>query len=102
MTTGDKLTLADIKHLAKLANLSLNSGEIAKLTQGFNEVLKIVAQLFELNTKDIEQTHQVTGLHNIFREDAVDSESMLTQEKALSNAKRTYNGYFVVDQILEE
>jgi Glu-tRNAGln amidotransferase C subunit. len=44
----------------------------------------------------------VTDLENVFREDEVDENQMLSQDKALQQAKNKHNGYFVVDQILED
>ena len=44
----------------------------------------------------------MTGLVNVFREDEVDVVHMLSQEEALANASRYYNGFFVVDQIIEQ
>lgn len=100
--SGKKFTPDDVKHISKLANIPITLQEEIKLAQGFNTTLVVVEQLNHLNTDNIEPTHQVTGLENIFREDVIDEKRMLTHTNALTNAKNTHNGYFVVEQILEE
>ena len=101
MTTGDKLTLADIKHLAKLANLKLSDSQLKNLLPSVATFLKYVSKIKSLDTKNVEETSQVTGQENIFREDVIDKNRMLTQQEALSNAKKTHNGYFVVNAIFD-
>lgn len=96
------LTIEDVKHIAKLANLRLSDKQISKLTPQFISVLDLVSKIQILNTEGVEETSQVTGLENVFREDMVDEKRMLTQDEALSNAKKKHNGYFMVDAIFEE
>jgi len=96
------ITSQIVGHIANLANIPVTAEEEKQLAEGFNATLKVVNQLNEIDTTNIEPTHQVTGLVNVFREDVVDEHQMFTQEQALANAKNTHNGYFVVDQILEE
>jgi aspartyl-tRNA(Asn)/glutamyl-tRNA(Gln) amidotransferase subunit C len=91
----------NVKHVAKLANLILAPGEEEKFAGQFADTLTTVGLINELDTSQIGITTQVTGLENITREDAVDSSRMLTQEQALSNASKTYNGYFVVPAIFQ-
>ena len=64
--------------------------------------MKVVDELFKVDVKGVEPTHQVTGMENVLREDKVIEENTLFQEEALKNAKRKHDGYFVVDQILED
>jgi aspartyl-tRNA(Asn)/glutamyl-tRNA(Gln) amidotransferase subunit C len=91
-----------VKHIAHLANIPVSEAEEKKLAAGFTTTLKVVDQLNTIDISKVEPTSQVTGLSNVFREDTVDDKNMLTQKQALSNAKKTHNGYFVVDQILEQ
>jgi aspartyl-tRNA(Asn)/glutamyl-tRNA(Gln) amidotransferase subunit C len=95
-------TSSDVAHIAKLASIPIKSDEAQKLATGFTTTMKVVDQLFSVDVTGVEPTHQVTGLTNITRKDEVDVERMFTQDHALQNAKRTYNGYFVADQVLEE
>lgn len=92
----------DIKHLAQLANLELSDQELEKLSPQFSSILDLVSKIKKLNTANVPETSQVTGLENVLREDVVDESRILTQAEALSNAKNTQNGYFVVDAIFDE
>lgn len=96
------VTKKDIDHIAKLANLPLTVEQTEELTQQVGVTVQYVSQLQSLSTEGVIETSQVTGLENVFREDEIDTTRMFTQEVALRNAKRIYNGFFVVDQILEE
>lgn len=97
-----KITSDLVKHMAKLAKIPVDKKEEDELTKGFNQTLEVVDELFKVNVKKVEPTHQVTGLTNVFSEDEVDEKKMLSQEQALNNTKKKHNGYFVVDQILAE
>ena len=70
------------------------------LEKGFEQTLKVIDQLNELDTSQVKPTSQVTGLTNVWREDKVDKSRMLTQKQALSNAKKTHKGYFVVPAVI--
>lgn len=95
-------TSKDIAHIAKLARIPLSHDEEQTLAEGFTSTMKVVDELFAVNVKNVEPTHQVTDLENVLREDEVDASRTFTQETALANAKATHNGFFVVNQIREE
>lgn len=97
-----KLTTEEVRHVADLAKLKLTDEEIEKYRIQLSSILEMVGKLKAVNTKGVEPTSQVTQLENVFREDEVEKERMLSQEEVLSNAKRKYNGYFVVKAIFEE
>jgi aspartyl-tRNA(Asn)/glutamyl-tRNA(Gln) amidotransferase subunit C len=100
--TTPVLTKKDIDHLARLASLPLTAKQSDELTEQVGVTVHYVSQLQALPTEGVTETSQVTGLENVFREDEIDPARMLTQAEALSNAKRTYNGFFIVDRVLEE
>lgn len=99
---GSIFASSDVLKIAKLANLSVTDAEADELAHGFTKTLTVVDALQSVDVSATEPTNQVTGLENVWRDDAIDTTRMFTQEQALSNAKRTHNGFFVVDQILEE
>lgn len=90
-----------VKKVAKLAQLPILENSVHLFTQQLSAVVGYVSKIQSLDTSKIPETSQVTGLENIFREDRVDKKRMLSQKQALSNAKRTHNGYFVVKAIFE-
>lgn len=89
----------DITHVAKLANLPIDEKQHKLLASQLTAILAFVSKLQEVPTKNVEPTAQVTGLVNVYREDVVDESRVLTQTQALSNAKKTHNGYFVVPSV---
>lgn len=92
----------NVGKIAKLANIPVSSREEASLAEGFNTTIKVVDTLFSVHVHGVIPTSQVTGLENVFREDEIDGQRQFTQDQALANAPRKHNGYFVVDQILED
>lgn len=99
---GSVFTADDVRKIAKLARIPVTDEVAEDLAKGFTTTLAIVDALQSVNVSGVEPTNQVTGLENVLREDAIDTSRMFTQKQALSGGKRTYNGYFVVDQVLEE
>jgi len=93
------LTKDEILHLAKLAGLTLSDSQLARLPNDLSSVIEYMSKIKSLNTTGVKETTQVTNLKNVFREDEIEKERMLTQEEALSNAKNTLNGYFKVKAI---
>lgn len=96
------MTKSDVAHIAQLANLSVTQQEQETFAEAFTATVQEIANLQKLDTAQVEPTHHTTGLKNVWRADVVDTDRMLPQEKALSQAHKKYNGYFVVDRIIEE
>ncbi len=87
----------DVDHLAKLAKLPVSEKEKEKLTDQLEKTVDYIEVLDELETSQTEPTFQVTGQTNVSRQD--ESEDCLSQKKALENAPRKKNGYFVIKKI---
>lgn len=102
MQKTKRLSKKDIDHLANLASLQIDSKEQKYFTDQFNETLEIINNLNKLSTDQVKETYHVTGLFNVTRKDIVDKSQMLSQEQALSNAKVSHKGYFVVKAIFDE
>lgn len=96
-----KFTADDVAHISQLANIPTSPEELQKLADGFTTTMSVVE---ELNVLDISRakTVHMTGLQNVWREDVVDEERMFSQEAATANAQNVYDGYFVVDQIIDQ
>ena len=67
-----KLTIAEIEHIANLSRLELSAAEKELYAGQLSEVLGYVSQLNEIKTDNIEGTANVTGLSNVYRDDAVE------------------------------
>ncbi len=89
----------DVKHVAKLANLTLTSDEEQEFEKQLEDILSYFEKLREVDTSGVEETSQVTGLESVVRED-VPMNCELTQEESISGSKSTHNGLFKVKGIL--
>lgn len=89
-----------IKHIAKLSNLTITQDEEKVLDAQLDSTLKHVKNLGDINTQHIVGTNEITDLKNISRMD--DIKPSLSQDEATKNAKKIYNGFFVVPVVIEE
>ena len=95
------LSASDVAHIAKLANIPVSGGEMRKITKQLQDILLHVNQLNEVNTDNIKPTYQtLDGTTNIWRDDVI--KQSLPQDLALSQAKRTHNGYFVTKGVFQD
>jgi aspartyl-tRNA(Asn)/glutamyl-tRNA(Gln) amidotransferase subunit C len=95
------VTPEDVSKIAKQANLKLRDDEVNLFAEQFTKTIEVINHLNELDTSKIKATYQVNGLSNITREDEVDLSRVLSQKTALSEAKATHKGFFVVERIID-
>jgi aspartyl-tRNA(Asn)/glutamyl-tRNA(Gln) amidotransferase subunit C len=88
-----------VKHVARLARLSLQPQETERVTRQLNEILGYIEQLNEVPTDDIEPTSHILDLVNVFRQANV--KSPIDTEALLGNAPETAHHFFVVPRIVE-
>jgi aspartyl-tRNA(Asn)/glutamyl-tRNA(Gln) amidotransferase subunit C len=98
MSKNKTITKKQVEHLAKLASLELTSEEINKYQSDLDEIMDFMNQIKNLDLKSIEETSRTTDEENVLRNDEVIPS--LTQEEALSNAKKTHKGFFLVPHVL--
>ena len=96
------ITPDEVAKIARLAHIHVTDEEQLSLSKGFNTTIEVVNQLFQVDVAGVIPMGHVTGVENVYRKDDIDGNRILTQEQALSNTKRAYIGFFVVDQILNE
>ena len=90
----------DYTKLIRQANIPLEEKESAEIHSQLNEALGAIKVFDELDTKNVPTLNQpIEDLHNVWREDIVTPS--FTQDQALSQAKHTHNGYFVVEAIFQ-
>lgn len=94
-----QLTESDIKHLADLSALKLTEQEVKKLKDQFEETLKYIENLSELNSQKATSAH-ISQQKNVFFEDGTKCDRSLSRDEAMANGKHKEKGYFVVDKIL--
>lgn len=94
-----KLSLAQVEHVAQLAQLALTDGEKEQFREQLSSILAYAERLQQLNTDDIPPTATVLLLENVMRDDEVRPSLPLTD--ALANAPETEDGCFRVPVVLE-
>ncbi len=77
------LTSAQVRHIAKLARLTLTDEEVERFTKDLTSILQYIDMLKEVDTSSVEATAQVTGQSNVFRDDHIRADS--TPPDALLN-----------------
>lgn len=94
-----RLSLAQVEHVAKLAQLGLNAEEKELFREQLSSILDFAERLQELDTSQIPPTATVAPLENVMREDEV--RSSLPLGDVLANAPAVEEGCFQVPVVLE-
>jgi aspartyl-tRNA(Asn)/glutamyl-tRNA(Gln) amidotransferase subunit C len=94
------VTIKDVEHIAKLANLEFTDAEKNKYTQQMNQMLAYVEQMNKLDTGDVEPLSHVIELSNVFRAD--EAKPGISTEDALRNAPSKDEHFFKVPKVISE
>ncbi|WP_422930821.1 Asp-tRNA(Asn)/Glu-tRNA(Gln) amidotransferase subunit GatC [Singulisphaera sp. PoT] len=89
----------DVAKVAILARLRLSPEELQQFTGQLNTIVEFVAQLQELDTKDVEPLAHGVEVRNVFREDK--RGESLPREAALANAPKRNAESFLVPAVLD-
>lgn len=98
--SSQKISLAELEHIAKLARINLSELEKKTFLPQLESVIEYFDILNQVNTDNIEPTFRVNKQSNIFHQDEI-GES-LPQSAALSTAAATKDGYFVVTNTIKK
>ena len=99
MAKVDTFTRDDVERIAKLSNIKLTDSELDLFVKIFADTVNYIRILDEVDTVGVSPTFQVTGLTNVFQ--GKGSQTTLTQEEALQNAKEVVNGKFVTKGVFD-
>lgn len=94
-----KLSIEQVRHVARLARLALGPGEEEHYARQLSEVLAYAEQLDELDTSAIAPTAHAAEIPNLLRED--EPSPSLTPEAALANAPAHEGSALAVPKIIE-
>lgn len=89
------LTPAQVRHIAKLARLTIRDDEVEKFAKELSAILDYIEKLKEVNTAGVEPMSQITGLNTVTREDTV------TERPATTEALLSTSPLPIVDQQIE-
>lgn len=86
-------------HVAKLARIRVDEGDLPALAAEFNTILGFIEQLQEVDVDGVEPMTSVTPQSLKRREDVVTDGGQ--QDKILSNAPDAREGFFAVPKVVE-
>jgi aspartyl-tRNA(Asn)/glutamyl-tRNA(Gln) amidotransferase subunit C len=97
---AERITRAEVEHVAQLARLALDEQEIVALTGELGAILDHAAQVSALDTSDVPPTAHPLPMVNVFRVDAV--RPCLPRDEVLAAAPEAQEKRFRVPRILGE
>jgi aspartyl-tRNA(Asn)/glutamyl-tRNA(Gln) amidotransferase subunit C len=94
-----RLSLAQVEHVANLAQLALSDAEKELFQEQLSSILEYAERLQELDTDTIPPTATVLPLENVMRDDEI--QPSLPRADVLANAPTVEDGCFKVPVVLE-
>ena len=88
-----------IKHISKLARISLDSKKSDSLAKDLTSIFKFIEQLNELKTDKVEPLSSILDTPLRSREDKVNDGKI--REKILKNSPKQNDEFFVVPKVIE-
>jgi len=95
---SDRISTADVIHVATLARLALTTEEIERTTSQLGDMLDHFADIERLDLADVEPMTQPYPLRNVLREDVV--QPGLDRDEVLAAAPDAVDGRFRVPPII--
>jgi aspartyl-tRNA(Asn)/glutamyl-tRNA(Gln) amidotransferase subunit C len=96
----DKLTDAQVRHVARLSRLRLSDEEASEHAAKLSAVLGYVSKLNELDVENVEPMAHAMELSNVLRAD--EPRQGLSVEAVLANAPESSPPFFMVPKVLGE
>ena len=87
-------TEQEVNHIAELADVGINTGDLAPFTHQFNAIL----EYFDVLDRVSGDTAVTRDLYNVMREDVV--EPSLPQEEVLRNAAAQEDGFIKAPRVM--
>ena len=88
-----------IKHISKLARISVDEKKIDGLTKDLSSIFKFIEQLNELNTDKVKPLSSILNEPLRTRKDLVNEGKI--REKILENSPQKNEEFFVVPKVIE-
>jgi aspartyl-tRNA(Asn)/glutamyl-tRNA(Gln) amidotransferase subunit C len=110
MPETERVSPADVRRVAELANLELTADEESRMRRDLNAILDYVAQLSELDTAQVEPMAQVSEVLATSGETASEDDSVLRddvprpcleRERVMAAAPETDGVFFKVPKVIE-
>ena len=93
------IDLKTVKHISKLARISLDDEKAKKLAGDLNSIFDFIEKLNELKTDNVEPLTSVAETTLRLRSDEVKSKNI--REQIVKNSPQDNEDYFVVPKVIE-
>ncbi len=93
-----RLTPDDIRHIAALAKLHLDDGEVALFADQFARIVERLERLGEVDTDGVQPLDHPLPLSDVLRDD--EPVAGLSREDALAGAPQERDGQFAVPTVM--
>ena len=93
------IDLKTIKHISKLARISVDEQKAEKLAEDLNSIFKFIEKLNKLKTDNVEPLTSVAETTLKLRSDEVKSRDI--REQIIKNSPQDNEDYFVVPKVIE-
>tara|TARA_Y100001936_G_C15823784_1_gene533081 strand:+ start:339 stop:629 length:291 start_codon:yes stop_codon:yes gene_type:complete len=90
----------NVKKIARLAALALDSEEIASLSRDLSKILELVEQMSAIETEGVSPSSHPLNLSQRLRKDEVTATNQ--RELNLGNAPDSKNGLFLVPKVIDQ
>ena len=97
---SERITRADVEHVARLARLELTADEIDLFTGQLGDILEHAADIEALEVGDIPPTSHPLPIVNVLRADGI--VASLDRDEVLAQAPAAESGRFRVPPVLGE
>ena len=97
---SDRISPADVAHVARLARLELEPAELERYTEQLGSMLEHFRDIDALDLSGVEPMNQPMPLQNVLRDDVIGA--TLDREEVLAAAPAAEDGRFRVPPILGE
>lgn len=82
----DNLTPEQVRHIAKLARLTLSDEEVSRYASELTSIFKYIEMLKEVDTTNVEPTAQVSGRGSTLRADELYQEPLASPDELLATS----------------
>ena len=93
------IDLKTVKHISKLARISLDDEKAKKLAGDLNSIFDFIEKLNELKTDQIKPLTSIAETSLKLRNDEIKSQNM--REEIIKNSPEKNEDYFVVPKVIE-
>jgi aspartyl-tRNA(Asn)/glutamyl-tRNA(Gln) amidotransferase subunit C len=97
---SERISRADVEHVARLARLALSEQELTDLTTELGGILDYAAEVAALDPNDVPPTAHPVPLQNVLRRDEI--RPSVDREEVLAQAPAAEDRRFRVPRILGE